>query len=130
MNDLSYAYFGRKDKSSTQHEGVVCVGYDLANDKESVEFSVAFCSPSDAFSKKKARSILRGRFNKGQSVEVATGVVTEKYKDYELAVDAIKAHIVDTVNGVEETELEYARFKGTVANVHVPRWFTDKLLSV
>lgn len=124
MNELRYAYFGRgKSKDSVTHDGIVCVGYDLAKNRKSVSFSVAFCSPGDHFSRKKAHAIIQGRFNKGQFEKVSTGNVTTDTRSYELAVNAITTCIADSVNDVSDD-----RYIGVVSNVHIPRWFDKKQL--
>ena len=125
-----FVYFGRMEKLGinskgeeyTQwiHNGVTCVGYDFVEDGQ-VVIGVSFCSPEDAFSKKKARLIINQRMNAGVSAVLPVpGMKALADMNYEELVKEIEAFIADAVIVGEpifgDDELP------KIAGVRAPRW--------
>lgn len=73
---LNYRYFRnnnvfKQNRTNINHEGVICIGYKIHKENyKGIVFSicVAFCSPKDAFSKRKAKEQLSTRYNNGDFV--------------------------------------------------------------
>jgi len=83
--DLQYRYF-RNDRRNTRnnraHRGVICIGYKIISESEQgikVAFSVAFCSPKDAFSRYHAKKVLARRYTDGQCVSIHIDYGSNKY---------------------------------------------------
>ncbi len=73
---LTYRYFRMHNpynKTSRNHNGVICVGYKVLNSAEKgikFTFSVSLCVPGDCFSKFKAKEYIIDRYTKGEHISV------------------------------------------------------------
>ena len=125
---MQYMYLGRpapvaKGVKGKAHKGIVCIGYEMPDEGvKSTEFSVSYCSPGDAFAKKKAHSIINGRFAKGmtQVVEVDTDATSPSY-------ESIRTAIIGALNVAMSRKAFEKRYGGSsVAGINMPRWMTKQ----
>jgi len=74
--DLNYRYFRnnnlfKQKQTNINHNGVICIGYKIIKEnQDGIKFSlcVAFCSPKDSFSRRKAKEQLVERYFNGDNV--------------------------------------------------------------
>ena len=123
---MQYMYLGRpeavaKGEKGKAHKGIVCIGYEMPEKGvKSAEFSVSYCSPGDAFAKKKAHAIIKGRFDKGmkQSVKVDVDTSSPSY-------EAVRAAILSTFIAAMTEKVNGKRYGGaSVAGINMPRWMS------
>lgn len=67
---IKYVYFGHEKSESNKNNGVVCMAYSYNKKDKTIVYCVALCSPSDIFSKKKAKEIIRSRMEDGNTITI------------------------------------------------------------
>ncbi len=80
MKELGFIYFGF-EKDNVKHNGITCIGYFHNIEMKQIEFAICFCSPKDIFSKKKARKIIKDRFNSQWKIIIENINISPKYKN-------------------------------------------------
>jgi len=120
---MRFIYFGRMQKLNLNkkneeyiqhvHDGVTCVGYKIAGAGD-LTVGVSFCSPTDQFSKKKARMIIKGRMAIGKIV-MLPDVGDKSYTV--MSYEELIAEIRERLNSIYDNDYK------DVAGVPWPLWF-------
>ena len=92
------------------NEGYLTLAYDVAGDL--LEYGVAFCAPTDNFSRPKGRLIAKGRLNSERRCGVISGI--SEHDDL----------IAKMIEDIEKGNYQMPAYK-KATDINTPRWYFE-----
>jgi hypothetical protein len=132
---IRFIYF-RENKDNSNHNGIVCAGYQYKKEDKSLDIGVSFCNPVDRFSRKRAHAIIKGRLENNTKITIKDIKERPKYSDVvnyvvEMMVDALSVlHFelgsTNTLKDMVAKGIDEKTYP-KVAGVKIPIWLPNSI---